>query len=191
MDLSNPYAPPHAPPPGLDPAAADDLTPWRLQGDTLLVRKGATLPEICIYTGQPAPGQREREQISWTPIWFKVMAVLMPVIAVYTYSMLRKSSTIELALSPAAKKRRRTAALLGLGGFAVGLLLFVLGASTHQRGLTALAFLVFVPAVLIATLRGRVFRVLGFEGLHHIRLRLTPAAADAFAREQAAMLGRK
>jgi fatty acid desaturase len=191
MDLSNPYAPPNSPQAGLDPATADDLTPWRLEGDTLLVRKGATLPEICIYTGQPAPGLREREQISWTPIWFKVMAVLMPPVAAYTYSMLRKSSTIELALSPAAKRRRRTAALLGLGGFALGLLLFLMAVSRHDPALTGLAFLVIVPVVVVATLRGRVFRVLGFEGLHHIRLRLTPAAAEAFAREQAAMQARK
>jgi hypothetical protein len=197
MDLSNPYAPPTASQAGLEAAETEaeteteDLTPWRLQGDTLLVRKGATLPDICIYTGQPAPGLREPEQISWTPIWFKVLVVLSTSMAVFTYSMVRKSSTIEFAFSPATKKRRRRAALLGLGGFVLGQVLLVMGEWTHDQGLTGLAWLVFGPVVLIAALRGRVFRVLRFEGRHHIRLRLTSAAADAFAREQATMQSRK
>jgi hypothetical protein len=186
MASPNPFVPPKTSPVTIEPAPPpDDPTPWRLQGDTLLVRRGATLPEICVFTGAPAPGGLEREQVSWTPIWFKVLAVLAPIIAVFAYSAVRRSSTLELALGGAAKRRRRNASLVGLAGLLSGLFLFVLSAWRSDPGMFALAALVFVVAVSVAALRTRVFGVLAIDR-QHVRLKLTPAAADAFARLQAA-----
>ena len=132
MDAANPYAPPRAPladtRPRVDPEP--DLPAWRLEGATLLVRHGATLPDVCLFTGEPTtPAQRLELPLSWTPVWFRIAAVLFPMLVLVAYSTMRKTSNVEGGLGPAGRKRRRLGALLTLGAVidTIALLLVIAG----------------------------------------------------------------
>jgi hypothetical protein len=73
----NPYAPPvdaavaHAAPGGFGQAF------WR-QGDDLVVRKGAVLPDRCIATGVPTHGNAVTKQLTWIPPWVGILFVGVP-----------------------------------------------------------------------------------------------------------------
>lgn len=56
--MDNPYAPPLADSSPQPPAQASDQVLWRVQGERLLVRPGAVLPEVCLMSG--AAGVRGR-----------------------------------------------------------------------------------------------------------------------------------
>jgi hypothetical protein len=176
----NPYAAPRAE--RGDEAAAADYT-WRVEGRLLHARKGTTLPPICIYTGLPAAGLVRRE-LSWTPAWFKGLVVVIPLIAVFAYSMMRRSGELEYALGPEGRKRRRSGVAIGLVGCAAALVIFMLAAS-NQQGLVALgAVALFIAVVLVARARARVFRVVLIDD-RYLHLLLTLPAAQALAAAKA------
>ena len=177
--MSNPYAPPRA---SLDAASAVTTgdPPWRLHARLLFVRKGAKLPPVCLYTGAPEPGGREERQFSWTPAWFKVLLVLMPVLGALAYSFVRRTGSIEYALGPLARRRRRRGMFIALGAVAVlSALLLALGADGWT--LTWVALLLLIVAATVASAVTRGFGIHGIDH-HHVQLALTLPAAEAFAR---------
>ena len=188
MDGANPYQPPQAPiadgggaalavpAAGVEPS----LPPWRLEGRTLFVRHGATLPDICLYSGEPtAAGQRVRYLLSWTPIWFRVMAVFGPGAALLAYVGLRWTSTVSFGLGTAGRRRHGLMLLLIVAAVIdAGV---VLDRPAHLRGaLGGLMFLLFV-GLLIAAAAARVFEVVRIDR-RYARLRIGQRAAAAFAR---------
>jgi hypothetical protein len=185
MDGANPYLPPQASiADGGNQAGADDaddaelaLPPWRLEGRTLFVRNGATLPDICLFTGEPTkPTQRMRYPLSWTPVWFKLMAGPWPMLAALTYTAFRRSSNIQLALGPAGQRRHRLGLLVCLAAMVNGIALFLLLPSDFA-GLLALTLVTLVATALLL----RVFQVVKIDR-RYARLRLRPRVAAAFAR---------
>jgi hypothetical protein len=187
LDAANPYAPTQAPLADgvpLDPDA--DLPAWRLEGRTLIARNGATLPDVCLLTGEATPpARRLRVSLSWTPVWFKMIAVLAPLLAVFAYDFFRRTSSLEIGLSPAGRKQRRRVALLALGAAAsgVGLFLEIADRSAHRGGddLTPLLLAVSLIALVSTALAARVYRVVGINR-KFTRLVLRPRVADAIAR---------
>jgi hypothetical protein len=185
MDGTNPYLPPQASIAdggGRATAAHGEdaepaLPPWRLDGRTLFARHGTTLPDICFFTGEPTkPAHRMRYPLSWTPLWFKLVAVPFPMLAGLTYSALRRSSNVQLALGPAGQRRHRLWLLLCLAAMVNGMALFLFAPS----GVAPLLLLTLVA--LIATVLGlRIFSVVKIDR-HYARLLLRPRVAAAFAR---------
>ena len=190
MDGANPYLPPQAPiadgggqAPVADRAEAESaLPPWRLEGRTLFARHGTTLPDICLFTGEPTkPVHRVRYPLSWTPLWFKLMAGPWPLVAAMTYTAFRRSSNVQLALGPAGQRRHRFGLLLCLAAMFNGIALFLLGISPGSaRGVGGVLFLTLV-ALIVSVLVLRVFRVAKIDR-HYARIRLRPRVAAAFAR---------
>jgi hypothetical protein len=178
MPPANPYAPPRAP---LDVSEAPaDQRPWRLQGRLLLARKWAKLPDICLYTGAPESEGREERQLSWTPVWFKVLLVIAPLIGLIAYASVRRTGNIEYALGPVARRRRRRASVIALLVAALpGALLAAAGADgTTVLGLVAVLLIV---SLVIASSLTRGFGVRGIDN-QYVQLWLTLPAAEAFAR---------
>jgi hypothetical protein len=175
----NPYAAPRA---ERGDGAAPDYA-WRIEGRLLHARKGATLPPICIYTGAPAAGGHVRRELSWTPAWFKALVVVIPIIAVFAYSMMRRSGELEYALGPEARKRRRSGIAIGLLGCAAAFALFLLAASNEQPLVALGAVALFIAAVLVARARARVFRVVLIDE-RYLHVLLTLPAAQALAAAQ-------
>jgi hypothetical protein len=188
VDGANPYLPPQAPiADGGSQAAVDGrneaepaLPPWRLEGRTLFARHGTTLPDICLFTGEPTkPAHRVRYPLSWTPLWFRLIAVPWPIVAATTYSALRRSSNVELALGPAGQRRHRLGLLLCLAAMCNGIALFLRLTSPGSpvNGL----LLVTLVALIVAVMFLRVFRVAKIDR-RYAHLRLRPRVAAAFAR---------
>jgi hypothetical protein len=173
----NPYAAPRS---SGDDLAMDGDVPWRMSGRMLIARKGVTLPAVCIFTGQPAPGEHERRSLSWTPTWFKVMGGLIPIIAAFAYTMFRRSGELEYALGPLARKRRRAGTTMGLVGCGTAIGLFVLGIADELPGLSLAGFLLFLVAFFVASARARLFHVNRIDD-RYLYIELTPAAAQALA----------
>ena len=187
VDGANPYRPPQASIAdggGRDPAvdgddAEPELPPWRLEGLTLFVRHGTTLPDICLFTGEPTkPTQRMRFPLSWTPLWFKLFAVPYPMLAAMTYSSFHRSSSIELGLGPAGHRRHRFGLLLCLAAMIDGLALVT--SPGWEPALAGLLFLTLL-ALIFSALALRVFQVDKIDR-RYARLRLRPRVAAAFAR---------
>ena len=180
MDVANPYAPPLA---SLGDARAvepePDLPPWRLEGAALLVRHGATLPDICLFTGEPTtPAQRLRFPLSWTPFWFRISAVTATSLAAMAYTALRRTSNVELGLGPAGRRRHRLHVLLTTAACVDATLIAVV--ALGNPALFGLLSLVFV-GLFLAALFTRAFRVVRIDR-HYAHLMLRPRVTQVFAR---------
>jgi hypothetical protein len=181
MDGANPYAPPEA---ALADRASEpepELPVWRLEGPTLFVRHGATLPDICLYTGEPTTrGQRLRYPLSWMPLWYLILVVVLnPGLAVLSFTHFRRLSSVVLALGPAGRRRHRLflGVVVAASTSGVGMLLAV---DLGQPAI-AILFLLCLIGLVVAGLIVRTFSV-GKIGRKYAHLRLRPAVAAAFAR---------
>ena len=180
MDVANPYAPPLA---SLGDAHAvepePDLPPWRLEGAALLVRHGATLPDICLFTGEPTtPAQRLRFPLSWTPVWFRISAVAATMVAAMAYTALRRTSNVQLGLGPAGRRRHRLHLLLTTAAVVDALVIGTVR-TADDSALLGFLLLAFV-ALFFGALFTRAFRVVRIDR-HYAHLMLRSRAAQVFA----------
>ena len=190
MDGANPYLPPQtsiadggrSASPAVGPDAEPALPPWHLEGRTLFARHGVTLPDICLFTGEPTKSaQRRRVPLSWTPLWFKLVCVTAPMAAAMTYSALRRPSSVEHALGPAGQCRHGLCLLLCLAAMLDGIALFFMLTSGAADPAVAGPMFLALVGLIVAVLALRVFRVVKIDR-RYARLRLRPRVADAFAR---------
>src|SRR5258708_23351271 len=115
MVAFNPYAPPQALPSGFQGGFTSQPQGWQLDGDRLVVQKGAVLPPLCVWTGAPTAGMRIQRKLVWMPPWTAIFAI-SPIIYLALYFILRKTRPPDIALSHAARKRRPHPIFLRLGG---------------------------------------------------------------------------
>lgn len=184
MDAANPYAPPQAP--IADGGAVHpepDAPDWRLDGQTLIARNGGTLPDICFYAGDPTtPEQRVKLPLSRTPVWFRMMAVLAPLLAVFAYGVLRKTSSLEVGLGPAGRSRRRLTGWLSLGAALDAIAFIFVSADPRSDGREKMVFLfISFVGLFVAAMLSRMFRVVRIDR-HTTHLVLRPPVVDALAR---------
>ena len=184
MEGGNPYETPKAPLPDVDPGEDRDalLPPWELIGNVLSVRHGATLPDICLYTGEPTtPAQRQRQPLSWTPIWFRVGAVLVPTYAAAAYSAMLMPSTIGFALGAAGRRRHRLFLLLSVAAVAVAMAMLHIG--VDNRGSPAVVGVLFLTflAFFFGARFARAFRIVKIDR-RYAHLALADDAVRVFAR---------
>ncbi|HEY1120345.1 MAG TPA: hypothetical protein VGE67_02040 [Haloferula sp.] len=72
----NPYAAPQAP--GLVKTEPREGALWYVSEGVLLVRDGASLPDICLSGAAPGdPGERDALEISWCPAWIRHLPSLV------------------------------------------------------------------------------------------------------------------
>jgi hypothetical protein len=184
MDGANPYAPPAAAlADGGEEAEEEQLPPWILEGQTLLARHGTTLPDICLFTGEPTTrAQRLRYPLSWTSLWFRPFWLIGMRFAMAAYPNVRRPSNVEMGLGPAGRRRHRLVLALIIASV-LDLIVADMMFESHTpdgfmlAGLLALCFLGLVLAAWVM----RVFRVVKIDRQYaHIALR--PQVAAVFAR---------
>lgn len=181
MDLTDPYAPPRAALEGALESSARQR-PWRIEGRILIVRKNETLPPICLFSGETVQHGEERGQLSWTPIWFRMMWGFATLIALLAHSFVRRTATIQLTLGPLARKRRKRGNWVGVVGVVAAALTFAVGVADELPVVILLACPMLIGALIFAAV-SQPFGVAKIDR-SEVRLKLTRPAAEAFARLQ-------
>lgn len=181
MASSNPYAPPVHDDFGAAPLGSNGG--FSLLGDTLTCEKGASLPNICLFSGEVG-NERVSRMLSWAPQWFIFVAVMSPLLGAILYYVVRKSGKLDYSLSTAAKKRARGGAWLAFGGVIGGIALLMIGGAADLPVLALLAIVGALIAIVVGSVRSRVFTVARIDK-QQIQLKLQPNAARAFERHLA------
>ena len=123
---ANPYAAPQpnaAPVAAGAPAVQNNQGIWR-KGNLLVVHRNATLPELCIRSGEPVTdGHRWKKNFQWHPPWIVLLIFVGLLVYVIVALIMTKRMQLEMSLSPHWRKvRRRRIAIgwaLGLSGLAM------------------------------------------------------------------------
>src|SRR5262245_60689364 len=118
---------PFEPPADDAPAFARRTNDFSLNGQTLIAQKGAVLPDICIYSGEPSRDRVERKLV-WASPGLAALVVISPLIYLIVYFIVRKTGTLSYSLGEAARQRRTSGIVIALGSIGVGALMFWLGA---------------------------------------------------------------
>lgn len=151
----NPYAPPksdwvHAPSPA-DTAARQ----WWLEGDTVVVLRGGSLPEhLCIKTGAPTSLPAAKHKVQWVhPL--VAISVISPIIFLILYLIFCKRAELSYAMSPEFIQRRK----IGLGLILGPILMFVLAMLTESPAAIVGAGVVFVVSLIVGIVMRMPFQV--------------------------------
>ncbi|MCA8978965.1 MAG: hypothetical protein H6831_04745 [Planctomycetes bacterium] len=111
--------------------AVEESSYWA-EGDTLVVKRGARLPDRCLLCNEQA-ARRIKRTLSWSPPWLMLLFVLM--VALVKFGLLlfllvavcfTKRMRLELPLCKDHAKRYRTGVWLRRSGYALLVLLLVL-----------------------------------------------------------------
>jgi hypothetical protein len=131
-DVDNPYAPPKSESLNRD-RHLDYPDPAWCDGNTLVARKGAELPDRCIKCNAPAGGFRFKRNLSWhSPGWY--IFLISPLIYIIVYLLVRRGAKITVGLCPSHRKKRAWAiALSWLSGLAgIGMYITVIIVSENH-----------------------------------------------------------
>lgn len=185
----NPYAPPTAEGQPLSSAAFD----FYREGSDLVVRKGSSLPDICLRTGQPTGGRLRTKKVSWIPPWTIVVFIVIRLIGIICMLVARKTAHLTFALSEQAEAKRKQAVMIGLGVAGVGILLIGAGVALGEDagvGVGLIGGIAIFVGIILAAVLNRPYQLRKMAG-DYIYLRIKPAALEAFDayRSQAQVVG--
>jgi hypothetical protein len=173
----NPYAPPASDSTGY--LGTSQTGAYRIEGDLLIAAKGATLPPICVWSGEPAAGPGSPRQLVWAPMWVYVFAV-SPLLFVIFYFIFRKKGTLDYSFGARALARRKNAIIIGVGGSVLAVAFFTIGLVAELPAIVPIATLTLLVSILVGSVRARLFTVARIDA-EHIHLKLRPDALRAFA----------
>lgn len=121
----NPYASPQADISAI-PAREFSAHGTYQSGKLLVIsRDSAQLPDLCIKTGAPT-GARMKRKVYWHPPWVYIFLVCNLLIFAIVALIVRKTASLEFALSEEARAERRKHTFIGLGILAAGIGTFFL-----------------------------------------------------------------
>ena len=126
--------------------------------------------------------------LSWSPGWFRMLAVVVPILGAALHSFVRRTSTLEYGLSPAGWRQRRSCLALTVGAVVDGIaLMLIVDRVSAGEDLAAWGLLLALPVLIWGALSARVFSVVTID--HQCTtLRLRSRVAEAFSRLPAAPL---
>jgi len=152
----NPYAAPghegFAP-----PVVRTDLSPfaglWR-QGNLLVMHKRAPLPDICLKSNQPAQ-RRLKRNLSWHHPAVFLLVFVSVLIYIIVALIIRKTATIQIALSDDWLVRRRRRMIIAWSSILVCILLFAVAVPNADSAQWApIAIIVAIVGSLVAAIYG-------------------------------------
>lgn len=126
---------------------------WR-SGKQLVMHVDSILPDRCIKTNLPTHGQRLKRNLSWHNSGIYLLILVNMLLYLIVALCVRKRATIEIGVSDAVMKKRKTAItvgwVLGLGGIAV----FTIGLAYESLGLLIPVGIVAPIVVIVWAMRG-------------------------------------
>jgi hypothetical protein len=177
----NPYAAPQA---AAGAPAAYGPVPGRVEGTTLVLTNGATLPDVCVKCGVTHGIERRHQKFAFVPMWARFFGPLIQ-------RMFMKQSEFYLPICGACnaqwKKWNWFAGLSWVPGF----LFFMLGSAIGDSvggALASLGFLgMFVALIVTLFLRSRkVVAATKIDASHSWLDKIHPTALQLFFQPQAA-----
>lgn len=135
-EVSNPYAPPAEA--SVPPTLPSDVF-FFCDGDFLVIRDGAELPNVCLRTNEPAGegSWRKKRTMTWNPPWVFVLILVNILVLIIVALVTQKKAKMTYSLSAAAR-----AAIVKKRGIAFFLLLATIG--LFYVGFTQMGDLVWV-----------------------------------------------
>lgn len=106
---------------------------WR-EGNRLVMRKDAELPDRCVRCNEPAHGYRLKRRLSWHHPAFYLFLLFNLIIYVIVALIVRKTAKIEVGLCEAHVRARTRAILVGWLGSLGGIGLMIFGAMNSGPG---------------------------------------------------------
>jgi hypothetical protein len=181
-NVANPYQPPQEDEAriGSEPGTGDFRV---LNGDTLVAEKGAVLPAICLWNGEPCSGDRRETNFAWAPSWTLIF-IVSPLLYVLVYLLVRKRGRLSYCLGTEARARRKQSLMLVLGALLAGVVLGTIGVARDLDVLIAVAWIGGLLSLLVALLRAPTLRATRIDE-RHVHIKLKPSAAAAFSRVRA------
>lgn len=175
----DPYAPPRA---------AGGPGAWssggaRLDGEDLVLERGATLPAVCIKCGTHEGVAHQPKKFQWTPLWARLSIVFCTIGGIIAMLVTQKKAELSLPLCGGCAHRwnqARTGTIVGV----VVLLVLIFGARVSEEpavfGIGALLGIGGFIALSMIFVRPRVLTVQKIDDAT-VRLRgFSPEAARAF-----------
>lgn len=177
----NPYAPPAATEGGYQSQAPGAGTQYWFEGEELVAHKGAHLPDVCIYSGEPAGEGRINKKLQWYPPWVGALVIISAPIAVIMMLVLRKQGELSYCIGAQAKKRRTTGILIATVGSIALMGIGIVGLANDVPVLGILGMLGFVVALIAGIVMAQLFQVKKIDDAM-IRIKVKPAFLEAMAR---------
>jgi uncharacterized membrane protein (DUF485 family) len=151
-----------------------------VDGQLLIAEKGAALPDLCLYNGQPTRDARVNKELVWATPAIAVLVVISPLIYLIVYFIVRKKAALEYSLSEEARGRRTSGIVIALGGFVLSFILIGAAASEDVPLLIPGAVLLMLVTLIVGLVRSRVINIVKIDQTH-VHLKLRPETAQAFA----------
>jgi hypothetical protein len=139
------YVAPPAPvlPYASGPAANNETNLW-VEGDTLVVRNGTTLPPRCVKCNAPVTSAPLTKKFWWHHPGYYLLILLHIIIYAVVAMIVRKSGTVRIGLCETHRLRRRNNILIAWSLSLLGLMLLIIGIAAHanSNGDSVLAILI-------------------------------------------------
>ncbi len=111
-----------------------------------------------------------------------MLAIVVPLLGAVLHSFVRRTSTLEYALSPAGWRQRRSCLALTVAAVVDGIaLLLIVNRVSSGEDLLAWVLLVALPVLIVMALSASVFRIVTIDH-QRTTLCLRPRVAEAFSR---------
>jgi hypothetical protein len=123
-DFDNPYAPPKSESFNRDRYLDDPDPAWR-HGNTLVVRKGAELPDRCIKCNAPAGGCRFSRNLTWHSSGWYLLILISLFIYLIAYFVIRWRGKVTVGLCERHRMKRKRAIIWGWLSALAGIGLFI------------------------------------------------------------------
>jgi hypothetical protein len=154
---------------------------WRLEGDKLIVDKGATLPSLCVYDGSAVGGAPVHKKLTWVPPWVTILVLLSPVIYIIVALVVRKTGEIGYYLSEEAKRRRATGVTLMIASFVALVGFVIVSVAAETPALILVGMLAFLLLLIVGAVRMKTFMLTRIDE-QSLHFKLRPSALEAFSR---------
>lgn len=158
LDDENPYAPPKSDAIGIERHLDQPDLAW-CDRNTLIVRKGAELPDRCIKCNAAADGYRFSRSLSWLkPTWI-VVFLISPLLYVLVYLLVRWKGRVTVGLCELHRRRRTRAIALAWLSALAGIAAFLVAGAAAQQFQTIIilaGFALLIGGLIVAVFGSRV-----------------------------------
>jgi hypothetical protein len=131
---------------------------WR-DGKTMVMAKGAYLPDRCVKCNAPANGLRLKRKLSWHHPLLYLLAFGAMLFYLILAMALSKRVTVDFGICAEHLRRRRTLMAIGLGLLVAGILIPIVAFTYDYAGLGLLGILLAIFSVVWLILANRIVTV--------------------------------